>query len=93
VIAPLRLDVGRHLGAHRDVEVGAAQAQAALGGLDEQVGEHRERGLPGTLAATAPSPSWSFSREMVKRMPEPGDARLHISALCCCCSSLRHQRQ
>jgi hypothetical protein len=26
--------------------------------------------FPGTLAATAPRPSWSFSREIVKRMPE-----------------------
>ena len=42
-----RLDVGRDLGAHGDVEVGPRQADALVGGLDQDVREHRQRGLRG----------------------------------------------
>ena len=40
-----RLDVGRDFGRDGDVEIGARQANSLVGGLDEDVREHRQRRL------------------------------------------------
>ena len=69
VMAPSWSTEAETRGAHRDVEIGAGEAKAVLGGLDQDVGEDRQRRLGGTLAATATRPSWSCSRVIVNFMP------------------------
>ena len=68
VIAPCVSTSAGDFRRHRDVEIGAGQANSAFRRFDEDVREHRKRRFRRDRRRDAASPSCSFSREIVKRI-------------------------